>query len=178
MLDYLRANRLDSYSTQEQSIILPLLLQSIRLNTPQNGLKSSFDCHHFYSTQTYRANCFPLTAVDFNGIGRRGASRGTCILLSRILIIRLSSSLPLFLCNHAPFSFIQPKSSFILIHFGSSFSSLYRITLVLYSILLEGFVLSPSFSLLTMLVSTFLRFPINSTIPILSLNGFGGVWIS
>ena len=67
LLDYLRANRLDSYPIQERSIILPRLLQSIRLNTPQNGLKSSFDCHYFYHLQTHITRCFPCAFL-------RGAS--------------------------------------------------------------------------------------------------------
>ena len=82
MLDYLRANRLDSYPIQERSIILPRLSQSIRLNTLQNGLKSSFDCHYFSHLQTHLTHCFPLRAGRMNGERRRGASRGTAVVLS------------------------------------------------------------------------------------------------
>ena len=82
MLDYLRANRLDSYPIQERSIILPRLSQSIRLNTPQNGLKSSFDCRHFTHLQTHLTYCFPLRAGRLNGERRRGASRGTAVVSS------------------------------------------------------------------------------------------------
>ena len=82
VLDYLRANRLDSYPIQERSIILPRLSQSIRLNTPQNGLKSSFDCHYFYHLQTHITRCFPLRAGRLNGERRRGASRGTAVVSS------------------------------------------------------------------------------------------------
>ena len=82
LLDYLRANRLDSYPIQERSIILPRLSQSIRLNTPQNGLKSSFDCRHFSHLQTHLTHCFPLCAGRMNGERRRGASRGTVVVLS------------------------------------------------------------------------------------------------
>ena len=53
-----------------------------RLNTPQNGLKSSFDCRHFTHLQTHLTHCFPLRAGRMNGERRRGASRGTVVVLS------------------------------------------------------------------------------------------------
>ena len=115
MLDYLRANRLDSYPIQERSIILPRLLQSIRLNTPQNGLKSSFDCRHFTHLQTHLTHCFPFSAGRLNGKRRRGASRGTAVVLSMGLslcqfsVLSTGTARICCLLFHPPHSPIHPQ---------------------------------------------------------------------